>query len=690
MPLTAGARLGSYEIVALLGSGGMGEVYRARDAKLGREVAIKVLPPMSARPDALARFEHEARSVASLSHPNILAIHDFGSADGVAFAVTELLDGQTLRDAIAAGPLPARRATAFAAAIARGLAAAHDKGIVHRDLKPENIFVTRDDRIKILDFGLARQEPVAAPAVTGITMPSPTEPGTVLGTVGYMAPEQVRGENADWRADIFAFGAVLFEMLTGRRAFQKETAAETMTAILRDDLPDDATASMPAALDRIVRHCLEKKPDARFHSTHDLAFALDAVSGATTSSGKLAAIEAAGADGGARRARTTRWIAAAALVAGLTIGAASVWIASGQRTAAPASEPPTFRQVTFGRELVFGARFAPDGRTIVYSAGRQAKRLFLSRLESTGSTPLPVEDMRLLAVSANAELALVDAPRQLSLTAPGTLAQAPMIGGTPRSVLADVTFADWSPRGDALAVVRVLGSHQRLEFPVGTVLYETDGEIGYPRVAPSGDRVAFLDWPVKSDDRGTVALVDLHGAKQTLSQTWEAISGLAWDPDGTQIWYSAAHSGMRYAIWTTAPGRPERRVYAAPTGLTIQDISRDGRVLVNQIGGSIRGRHVARRRRRRARHLVDRFSIRARHLAGRHTPAAHDEWRRHQSELRRVRLRHRRHRRDQDRRGTSAAVLARRQIRVVHRARTAGPPDDSAAGDRRCADGGDR
>jgi eukaryotic-like serine/threonine-protein kinase len=262
--IAPGTRLGSYEIGALIGSGGMGEVYRARDLKLGREVAIKVLSPEAAAgPDALARFEQEARAVAALSHPNILAIHDFATANGVAFAATELLQGKSLRDLLAEGPIPVRRASAYGAAIARGLAAAHDQGIAHRDLKPENIIVTRDDHIKILDFGLARHESaMRSPAATAMTMKSPTEPGTVLGTVGYMAPEQVRGETADWRADVFAFGAVLYEMPTGRRAFHKDTAAETMTAILREDLPDDATAALPSALDRIIRHCLEKQPEA--------------------------------------------------------------------------------------------------------------------------------------------------------------------------------------------------------------------------------------------------------------------------------------------------------------------------------------------------------------------------------------------------------------------------------------------
>src|SRR5262245_853079 len=258
----------------------MGEVYRAHDPKLNRDVAVKVLPPeLSTRPDALARFEREAQAVAALSHPNILAIHDFGNADGTSYAVMELLDGESLRQTLSRGAVSARHATEYAIQIARGLAAAHDKGIVHRDLKPENVFVTADDRVKILDFGLARQEPGAAASGTlAPTQNSPTEPGTVLGTVGYMAPEQVRGAVVDSRADIFSFGAVLYEMVTGARAFARETGAEAMTAILREepqDIPPDR--GVPAALDRIIRRCLEKKPELRFRSTHDLAFALEAL-----------------------------------------------------------------------------------------------------------------------------------------------------------------------------------------------------------------------------------------------------------------------------------------------------------------------------------------------------------------------------------------------------------------------------
>ena len=274
MSLASGTRLGPYEIVALIGAGGMGEVYRAKDSRLGREVAIKVLPEhLAANPDRMARFEREARAVAALSHPNILAIHDFGQDKGVAYAVTELLEGQTLRAKLAQSPAPWRRAVEISTAIAEGLAAAHAKGITHRDVKPENIFITSDGRVKILDFGLARFEPAGTAAADAATE---TEAGSILGTVGYMSPEQVRGLKAEPPSDIFSFGCVLYEMVAGKRAFERSTGAETMAAILNaDPAPiSESGAQAPPELARVIQRCLEKEPHARYHSAHDLALAL--------------------------------------------------------------------------------------------------------------------------------------------------------------------------------------------------------------------------------------------------------------------------------------------------------------------------------------------------------------------------------------------------------------------------------
>ena len=282
MTLAAGTKLDSYEVLGLLGAGGMGEVYRARDPVLKREVAIKLLPPfVSQDPDRLHRFEQEAQAAAALNHPNILAVHQFGVFEGVPYLVSELLEGGTLRQLLRRGPMPVRKAIDYGVQIAHGLSAAHEKGIVHRDLKPENLFVTKDGRIKILDFGLAKlMQHQPEPDGAAPTMTHQTDPGMVMGTVGYMSPEQVRGKTVDHRTDIFAFGAILYEMLTGKRAFQRSTSAETMTAILNDDPPgiSQLVPTTPPGLQRVLHRCLEKNPEQRFHSASDLAFALEALS----------------------------------------------------------------------------------------------------------------------------------------------------------------------------------------------------------------------------------------------------------------------------------------------------------------------------------------------------------------------------------------------------------------------------
>src|SRR5271155_2988490 len=332
MSLTTGTKLGPYEIVSPLGAGGMGEVYRAKDTRLGREVALKVLPESIARDGGrLHRFEQEARAVAALNHPNILAVFDIGQFNGMPFFVSELLQGESLRAALDRGSLPQRKAIEYGVQIAQGLAAAHDKGIVHRDLKPENIFVTKDGHIKILDFGLAKladPAPGAASEHDGLTRTSShTVPGEVMGTASYMAPEQVRGQLADPRTDIFAFGAVLYEMLSGRRAFRRDTPAETMTAVLREDPPELSDASHPVspALDRIIRRCLEKNPEQRFRSARDLSFALGALSGSDASgAAKIANAQAP------RKQPLALWFAVAAI---LIAACAVTWFAA--RKSAP-------------------------------------------------------------------------------------------------------------------------------------------------------------------------------------------------------------------------------------------------------------------------------------------------------------------------------------------------------------------
>jgi serine/threonine protein kinase len=394
MALSAGVRLGPYEIVAPLGSGGMGEVYRATDPRLRREVAIKILPAGLANdPERLRRFEQEALAAASLNHPNILAVYDIGvhpsmgSAEATPYIVSELLEGGTLRETLESGSVPVRKALDYAVQVANGLAAAHEKGIVHRDLKPENLFVTRDGRVKILDFGLAKltQSESAPVAVTNLrTGVQQTEAGVIVGTVGYMSPEQVRGAAADSRSDIFSFALVLYELLSGRRPFAAPSAVETMHAILTQDTPDlvRRDGPVPPALDRVIRRCLEKNPEQRFQSARDLAFNLEALS--SDSAARMTTTAAAGPP--RRRSR-----ALPAMVVGLlVVAAAAAGFLAASRTGRQAS--PTYTRLTYRRGTVQSARFAPDGQTIVYSAAWQGQPtgLFSTRVGSAQSRSLEI------------------------------------------------------------------------------------------------------------------------------------------------------------------------------------------------------------------------------------------------------------------------------------------------------------
>jgi len=576
MSLTPGSRLGPYEILAPLGAGGMGEVYRAKDPRLGREVAIKVLPAsFSKDADRLRRFEHEARAAGVLNHPNITAVYDIGSHDGAPYVVTELLEGETLRGRLAAGALSTRKALDYAIQIARGLAAAHEKGIVHRDLKPENLFVTRDGRVKILDFGLAKlKQPEEESQKTDLaTATVGTEPGVVLGTMGYMSPEQVRGKPADFRSDIFAFGAILYEMLSGQRAFHGDTAADTISAILTKEPPDLSATNRDVhpGLDRIVRHCLEKNPEERFHSAHDLAFDLEALSGISAPVSAVGAIPV-------RRTRVrlallpTVAIALLAAAGGLLLGRRS-----GERPLA------SFHQLTFRRGEIASARFAPDGRTILYSAAWEGgpMEIFSSRVDAPESRPYGLGGADVLSVSRTGELA-ISLRRHVAAAfiRTGTLARVSSAGGAaPREILEDVQWADWGPDGESLAIVRDVGPLNRLEFPIGTVLYETTGWIGHPRVSPQGDWIAFADHPVKGDDGGTVAVVDRHGKRKTLSLTFGSLQGVAWPPTGEEVWFTASDRGNRDLYSVTLSGHQSTRA-RVPGSLTLQDISADGRALV--------------------------------------------------------------------------------------------------------------
>jgi Tol biopolymer transport system component len=571
MLLGPGSRVGPYEIIALVGAGGMGEVYRARDPRLARDVAVKVLPSAGQDGEHLQRFEAEARAAGALNHPHVVAVYDVGSHDGLRYVVSELLEGQTLRGRLEAGPLPVRKVLEYARQIAEGLAAAHARGIIHRDLKPENVFLTRDGHLKILDFGLARllHEGPATPEEAATF-------GRVLGTVGYMSPEQVRGEPADARSDIFSFGAVLYEMATGRRAFKRPSAVETMNGILKDDPPDlDPTQSgAPPGLARIVWHCLEKSPHERFQSASDLAFDLESLSsaGATT----LAPPRHA-------RRRNLAW-----LILALALGAGLVALGTRLRPAPP--DAPHFSRLTFRRGTIESARFAPDGQTVVYGAAWAGApwELFTGRVGSPEWRSLGQVQTELLAVSSRGELAVSLGRRRVgTFLGSGTLARLPLAGGAPREVQEDVQEADWTPSGTDLAVVRSVAGQSRLEHPIGKVLYQTAGWVSHARFSPHGDSIAFIDHPVWGDDGGHVAVVDLEGAVQRLSRNWGSAQGLAWHPAGREIWFTATREGSARALHAVDLSGRERAVARMAGVLTLHDLAADGRALLTH--------HVVRR-----------------------------------------------------------------------------------------------
>jgi eukaryotic-like serine/threonine-protein kinase len=598
MTLDSGTILGPYQILAPLGAGGMGEVYRARDTRLQRDVAIKVLPESFARDaERLRRFEQEARAVAALNHPNILAVHDIGAQDGTHYIVTELLDGRTLReqlDELHGSALPARKTIDYTRQICDGLAAAHNRGIVHRDLKPDNIFCTREGRIKILDFGLAKQTPAASEAAT-LTGDTPisaqTQPGMVMGTVGYMSPEQVRGTPTDHRSDIFSLGAILYEMLSGRRAFRRDTTAETMTAILREEPPEltGTNAALPPALQRIVHRCLEKEPAQRFQSAADLGFALEALSGSagiatgsaanSTLPSTAASAAAEARPPGARSAR--KWhplITAALVMAALAAG----WFAR-NATIAPKSVT-SFTQVTFRRGTVYAARLASDGNTVVYTAAWDGglPETYVASKEAPESQSLNVKNAILLSVSPSGELAILTAAHSLHhYEFEGTLSTMPMGGGAPRDILKNVTAADWSVDGQSMAVIHLVDGKVRLEFPIGKVLYETSGEITQPHISPDGKMVAFLNHPYLGDDRGSVMVVDLTGKSKVLSDGWESEQGLDWSNSGNEVWFSATQRGSDFAIQAVTLAGKLRQVLAGPGGMRLFDIAPDGRLLMS-------------------------------------------------------------------------------------------------------------
>jgi len=590
-----------YEVVRPIGAGGMGEVYQARDTRLGRNVAIKVLPAaVECDPDRLARFEREARAIAALNHPNICALYDVAEDNGRAFLIMEFLEGETLQQRLARGPLDVDQLVDYGIALADALDLAHRQGLIHRDLKPANIFVTTRGQVKMLDFGLAR---IVDNDGDETRMPGGlTDAGTAVGTLGYMSPEQLRGLQVDGRSDLFSLGAVLYEMATGRRAFGGNTNAVVSAAILHEASPRPGAArlDLPARLDETILKTLEKDLDLRCQSAAELRADLKRVKRASEPSAAAPPGSMPSATAGASPGSLTMPVApvlsdaqeavslakrhpmtlaiTALVVVGLVAG--GIWLA--QRSALP-----VFHRLTFRSGIVYSAMFTPDDQTIVYSAAWQDAplELFSTRMDSHESRSLGFPSALLLSMSRLSEMALSIHPRGSVAGLGGmhgTLARVPLAGGAYHAIVDDVSLADWTPDGGDLAVVRAVGGRNRLELPAGHVIYETANNILAMRLSPSGDRAALaLHAPGFGTD-GSIAIVDRTGKQTDLTHgELGDFADLAWAPSGREIWFDFGIAGGDSLEAVDLAGH-RRTLLRLPGRFQLFDVSRDGRALINK------------------------------------------------------------------------------------------------------------
>jgi len=585
-----GKSLRSYRIEAKLGAGGMGVVYKAVDSRLGRSVAIKILTATALNADRERRFVQEAKAASSLNHPNIVTIYDIDTQeiDGkpVQYIAMEYVAGDTLDHVIGRKGLRIRDVLKYAVQIADALSAAHAAGIVHRDLKPANVIVTPQGLIKILDFGLAKlneatEADAYAETLHGEGSPI-TEVGTILGTVAYMSPEQADGKKVDARSDVFSFGSVLYEMTTGQRAFAGGSKLSSLSAVLYKDPqpPSQTIPEIPPELDRIIGRCLKKDPERRWQTMADVKVALEELREETDSS-KVGILTPAS---GARIVPQARRWHIARLLTGIVLGVA-LGLVSGisyeQKFFRP--EPPSFQRLTFRRGDVTSAKFAP-GNTIVYSAEWDGtpSTLFSAQPGNREATPLQLPSARVLAISQSGEMAIL-----LGGADVGTLARVPFGGGAPREILEGVSGADWGPDGESLAVVRVVGGRYKLEYPVGTVLYETDKRPPMmPRVSADGKLVAFFDYDAEVGDY-SLCVVGPSYPRQVLSRGWRAIGALNWSADNHEIWFSGGQPGGDPALYAVTLAGVQRLVSQTGGIIVMQDVARDGRVLLSTVNSRL-------------------------------------------------------------------------------------------------------